>query len=225
MRDLFLFVMRKSHQLCITYLFPDFFILQLIRNYIVVFLLVLWSASWVYGQEHTYTVHRGGKEIGIITASLTKSLHTQTYEILSDVTFKILWKSYHRKTSNLVVYEHETMKASYSGVYMNDDLEDSTRVNLQQNSYQGYKHPDDTFSFFDADLRFTTAKLYFQEPLGVKKVYSERFLQYCTLEALGDHKYKLNLPSGKTNYYTYVDSALAEVFIDRTWFDLKFRKK
>lgn len=117
------------------------------------------------------------------------------------------------------------MKTSRSGVYMNNDLQDSTALNQQLNSYNVYRYPNERYKIDSVDMGFTTAKLYFKEPVGINEVYSERFLQYCPLEVVGGHKYKLNLPDGKTNYYRYEDQKLVEVSVDRTWFNLEIRKK
>lgn len=183
------------------------------------------SGTEIYAQNHRYGVHRGGKEIGEVTASLTEYLHTQTYEILSNVSFQVLWKRYHRTTNNLVVYSGASMESSYSGVYMNNDLQDSTSLNQEHNNYHVFEYPRRRYILYSTDLRFSTAKLYFQEPEGVHEVYSERFLQYCKLEAQEDHTYKLYLPDNKVNYYTYEDDELVKVAIERTWFNLEIRKK
>ena len=66
--------------------------------------LIVSLGSDLHGQKHLYSVHRGGKEIGEITASLTDSMQFKTYEVLSNVSFKVLWNHYHRRTTNLVVY-------------------------------------------------------------------------------------------------------------------------
>lgn len=195
-------------------------------KYILVVWLFILLGSEICAQKHLYSVHRGGgKEIGEITASLTEYLHTQTYEILSSVSFRILWKRYHRTTNNLVVYAGGSMETSYSRVYMNNDLEDSTAINQEHNNYHVFQYPHKSYILYSTDLRFSTAKLYFQEPEGIQEVYSERFLQYCRLEAQEDHRYKLYLPDGKVNYYTYEDNELVKVVIERTWFNLEFRKK
>jgi len=195
------------------------------RKCILVLVLISSYHSALYAQEHRYSVHRSGKEIGEISATLTETMHTKTYKILSDVSFKILWRQYHRRTSNLVVYQGESMKTSHCGVYMNNDLQDSTTMYKEQDSYRVYKHPDDQYLLDNTDLQFTTAKLYFHEPVGIQQVYSERFLQQCRLELQGDHTYKLHLPDNKANYYTYKDRQLVAVSVERTWFNLEFRKK
>ena len=190
-------------------------------------LMLWWCLFWsfqFYGQKHHFSVHRGGKEIGEITATLKESLNTKTYKIQSDVSFHVLWKRYRRKTSNTVTYRNESLETSYSGIYMNNEMVDSSTIEQDINDYHAFKFPDDRFVVNNVDLRFTTAKLYFQEPLGVKRVYSERFLKYCPIEAQGDSRYKLHLPDKKVNYYTYKDDQLIAVLVERTWFNLEFRK-
>jgi hypothetical protein len=108
---------------------------------------------------------------------------------------------------------------------MNNDLEDSTTLHQENNNYQVFQFPQKNYMLHSTDLRFSTAKLYFQEPEGIQEVYSELFLQYCRLEPQEDHRYKLYLPDGKVNYYTYEDRQLVKVDIERTWFNLEFRKK
>lgn len=179
----------------------------------------------MHAQNHRYSVHRGGNEIGEITASLNEQAETKTYEILSSVSFKVLWKRYHRRTSNLVVFQRGSLSTSNSGVYMNDELQDSTSLSKEPDYYRLFKYPDDHDLLNDTELDFSTAKLYFQEPVGIQRVYSERFLQYCELEAQEGHRYKLSLPDNKTNYYTYKDQQLVKVFVDRAWFNLEFRRK
>jgi len=193
----------------------------------VVLFFVFYSFGFypVSAQHNSFTIHFAGKEIGEINTYLTESENTQIYEVTSVASFQVLWMKYHRTTSNLVTYENETVSTSYTGVYMNNDLEDSAAIHFNDDSYKCYRHPDERFVLKDSSMQFTTVKLYFHEPIGVEKVYSERFLAYCDLEKDGKNKYKLYLPDGKINYYTYANKLLIEVFVDRTMFDLQFLKK
>ena len=190
--------------------------------YCLCLLIILIDPAGLLAQTHRFAVHLAGKEIGTVTASLTETNTTQTYQIHSDVTFKVLWKSYNRITSNRVTYKDEVVQTSYSGVYMNNDMEDSSRVSLFNRTYDCYRYPDEKFQLIDAPVQFSTAKLYFSEPVGIPRIYSELFLSFCPLEDQGNHRYKLYLPNGSVNYYTYADSKLIEVLVDRTWFNLRF---
>lgn len=201
----------------------------LILKYLIAILFFLFTPfldfQQVVGQHKAFSVSLGGKEIGEITASLTASGKTETYKVKSDVKFKALWKSYHRETNHFVVYENKQLKKSASSVYMNEELEDSTTTNRGQLKMNCYRYPDEQFVQNEHQIKFTTAKLYFQEPVNVDNIYSERFLAYCKVELVGKNKYKLHLTNGKKNYYTYTNGVLTEVFVDRTLFNLFFRPK
>ncbi|HNP17232.1 MAG TPA: hypothetical protein PKL31_02255 [Fulvivirga sp.] len=185
----------------------------------VLFLNIAW------GQKSTYTITAAGKEIGHISTVLVKSGNTETYKVVSEVNFKVLWNHYNRKTDNLAIFENGILQKSHSGIYMDHELEDSASMVLNNNKYSCFRYPDKTTIFSDSLLQFTSVKLYYTEPIGYEKIYSERFLDYCRVEKLGNHKYKIFLPNGKQNIYTYVDGILTEVFVDRTWFNLRFQRK
>ncbi len=188
-------------------------------------LSILFFQNIACAQKSTYSITAAGKEIGQISTLLVKSGNTETYKVVSEVNFKVLWNHYNRKTDNLAIFENGILQKSHSGVYMDHELEDSASMVLNNDKYSCYRYPDKTSTFSDSLLQFTSVQLYYKEPIGFDKIYSERFLDYCRVEKLGNHKYKIHLPNGKQNIYTYVDGILTEVFVDRTWFNLRFQRK
>jgi hypothetical protein len=188
-------------------------------------LFFLFGSIHLYAQKSTYIISAAGKKIGKINTSLVKLGDTETYEVVSEVDFKVLWTSYNRKTENVAVFENGILITSSSGVYMDHVLEDSSSMYLDENKYTCFRSPDQKFVLENQQLTFTTVMLYYNEPVGVEKIYSERFLDYCPIEKLDEHKYKIYLPNGKQNYYTYVNGILTEVFVDRTWFNLRFHRE
>lgn len=190
-------------------------------------LLILFTLSTgheILAQQHSYTIILRGDKIGEISATKIETENQTSYLVISDVTFKVLWKSYNRKTEHNLIIENDRIKKSYSGIYMNQNKEDSASMEYLNKAYKCYKYPDEHFELSDIDISYFSAKMYFEEPTNITSVFSERFLEYCPLEPLGDHKYKLSLPNGKDNIYTYADGKLVEVYVDRTWFSLKFQK-
>lgn len=188
-------------------------------------LLKINSANDASAQQHSYIINLRGDKIGEISATKTVENGKTSYLVISDVTFKVLWKSYNRKTEHNLLIENDRIKKSYSGIYMNKTKEDSASMEYLDNGYKCFKFPDKHFNMENADISYFSAKMYFEEPTNIKSVFSERFLEYCPIEPLGDHKYKLSLPNGKENIYTYADGKLVEVYVDRTWFSLKFEKQ
>lgn len=57
----------------------------------------------------------------------------------------------------------------------------------------------------------TITDLYYQEPAGVKTVFSERYGKMCQVQSLGNNRYGIQLPNGKVSKYTYVAGRCQEV--------------
>lgn len=189
-----------------------------------IILSISFSTFNMFAQRVVYDVRLAGKDIGEITVSLDKNGKQETYEVKSDVKFKVLWNKYHRLTNNFVLFENEALKTSYSSISMNNELEDSTSLHLSEGVYNCYRHPSENFQIKNALVHYSTVKLYFEEPIGKSLIYSERFLEYCPIKPIGNGKYRLYLPNGKENSYTYENGELVEVFVDRTWFNIRFCK-
>ncbi len=206
-----------------------FYIFKLMRKVlrrgvgIIVLSFILCSLSHSnYGQELTYTINLRGGKIGEVNATRKVQSGKEIYEVISDVTFKVLWKSYNRVTENYLTFENGQIQSSLAAVYMNKTKEDSAAMHLINDKYSCYLFPDKKYEIENAKIDFFAAKLYFEEPINVKSVFTERFLEYSPLTHLGNNQYKLSLPNGKENIYTYKNGILVEVLIDRTWFVLKF---
>lgn len=165
-----------------------------------------------------------GKKIGSIHASKTQVEGKIYYDVYSDVNFKVLWKKYNRKTKNVAEKLDGQLIKSSSGIYMNNELEDSAYFEKNQAKFDCYRFPDQEFSKNFEEITDHTMDLYFTEPRGLEKIYSERFLEYCEVKSKGLNKYLISLPNGKENVYTYEDGELVEVFVDRTWFNLTFKR-
>lgn len=58
-------------------------------------------------------------------------------------------------------------------------------------------------------IKFSVTKLFFEEPLGVQKVWIERLSEYVDLEKIEDHQYRVKV-EGKYNFYTYENGKLVE---------------
>jgi hypothetical protein len=60
-------------------------------------------------------------------------------------------------------------------------------------------------------INHTITSLYYEEPLGLKAVYSERYGQMCSLEKAGAERYRISLPNGKQSLYIYRGGICQEV--------------
>ena len=58
------------------------------------------------------------------------------------------------------------------------------------------------------DINYSVASMYFEEPVSIQKVFSENQLTVLSLHKVSNHCYEMQLPDGKTNYYSYRDGML-----------------
>lgn len=196
---------------------------SIFTRFFALILILLLNFFLSRAQTYRYTIHHGDDEIGEITASHTSSGPESHFKITSTAVFKVLWK-YNRKTSMAVRYKNGVLEYSSSEVFMNDELEERCQIKKNREVYDCRKQPGDSFQI-KSPIVFSSARLYFEEPIGVEAIFLESYLAFCPLEPMGNHKYKLTLPGEKVNYYTYENEILKEIFVERSWFDIIFRKK
>ena len=194
-----------------------------LRFFLIVFVIL--EGNTLIAQQLNFDILLNEEVIGIIDVDRSTNGALEQYEIISEVNFKVLWRKYERETRNTIAYENGILSKSFNSVYMNNKMEDSSALVYKSGKYHGYRSPDDHFSLEHIGVNFSMIKLYYKEPLGLKEVYSERYLEMCPIESVAPHKYKVYIPNGKHNYYTYKNGQMVEALIDRTWFNLTFRPK
>lgn len=72
-------------------------------------------------------------------------------------------------------------------------------------------------------ISYSAASLYYQEPVGISEVFSERHGQFCKVRPVGNHTYELTQPDGRKNRYRYARGACQEVEVNQRFFKFYFR--
>ena len=62
----------------------------------------------------------------------------------------------------------------------------------------------ETKTIIHKGITYNLSKLYFEEPLGIKLIWSDSFGEMLTLKPSGEHRYELILPNGKSSFYSYI---------------------
>lgn len=71
----------------------------------------------------------------------------------------------------------------------------------------------------------TIVNLYYEEPVNVNAVYSEKYGQICKVESLGNSRYGVIMPSGKQTIYTYTGGKCMEVAVELAGFKLRIIRR
>lgn len=72
-------------------------------------------------------------------------------------------------------------------------------------------------------IDYNLCTLYFQEPVGRKKLWSDSYGQFVKIRPAGIHRYELLLPDGKKNYYTYNYGICTSVETEQLFSKINFR--
>lgn len=173
-------------------------------------------------QNATFDILKSGDVIGNIQATRTMKGNRTYYSMISNSEFSILWKNT-VESITVAEYDQNTMYSCGARMNVNGDMRDSSHLAHVGNEVRCYVHPQRKF-VHTGPVEWTTARMYYEEPVGQPRIFVESVLAYCPMESTGKGTYKLTLPEGKVNHYTYVGGVLREVLVVRSLFDLIFRR-
>ncbi|MBL7736710.1 MAG: hypothetical protein JNL51_14730 [Chitinophagaceae bacterium] len=76
-----------------------------------------------------------------------------------------------------------------------------------------------------APIVYNLHLLYISEPADRQKVYSDHFQEYLLIQKIADHKYKVELPDGNYNYYSFENGVCYSIEVVRDLFSLTMQLK
>jgi|ERR1035437_607833 hypothetical protein len=189
-------------------------------------LLLLFTASIfqtsTYAQERKliYDVMRNGNIIGKIDiVELTKD-QKKFLSLTSDVNTRFIL-SFSIHTAETAAYQDDVMV--YSSFY-----------EKKTGSYKASKTTiasGECYKLMDcgvlkliscSPIRYNMLLLYTNIPETINKVYSDNFQTHLDIKKVEENKYRLSLPDGNHNYYTYKNGVCSKVDIERTFFTIQF---
>jgi hypothetical protein len=192
-------------------------------------LRLLLALSFLYGgmgntaaQRSTYNILKGNNIVGSIQVMRLAEADRATYLITSYAEIDMVLKQVVR-TSMATVYLGGNVVACNTMLRLNKGLRDSSNMSSKDGAWRCYVQPDAPFQR-TVTSQWTTARMYFEEPVGQAFIFVESVLQDCPLLKTGPNTYTLTLPNKNVNRYVYRDGVLQEVHVDRALVDLVFRR-
>jgi len=191
-------------------------------KYILILLIAYIVQTPAYAQERklVYDVMRNGSIIGeIIFLELIKD-QKKILRLTSDVKTRLIF-SFSDHAEEAAAYEGGVMV--YSSFYQkqNGSNKADKKTIASGNSY---KLIDDGTSklISCSPIRYNMLLLYSNLPETINKVYSDNFQKLLDIKKVEENKYRLTLPDGNYNYYTYKNGVCSRVDIKRTFFTVQF---
>ena len=188
----------------------------------VLLTLLLFSVALpVSGQSRIYDVILWGDTIGYMKTNKVGNQSNFVMTVTSEVKFSFLGKreltyDFSASFANGLLTKGSTRNT------MNGDLRSSSKVFKTSTGYD-VTVDDKNKQITSRSHRFSTVRLYFDEPRNMDHLFSERFGEECELKYLGNHQYELSLPNGKENIYSYKDGVCTQVEVDHPLATLYFK--
>ncbi len=160
-------------------------------------------------QKHIYDVELFGKKIGsTIVERIDKGNGEMEYKLDSHSEVNILFT---HKTSSMnmdVVYKNGQLISSYVK-NVKDDVTEIVSI-IWDGARYIIKKGQETLQLKQA-VDFSNSLLYFIEPVGRQRIFSERLGQFCAFKTVSPGVYECKLDNGVDNIYRYKNGLLVEL--------------
>lgn len=194
---------------------------QVLLAFIFIFFV---SGGSLLGQTLFYDIYKGSERIGEIKVEKKISGNKVHYEANSEASFRVLFKN-KLTTRTAADFVDDELEYSMSKIVLNDKIREHSITKKEGDYYTYYQHPKTNSRKKESPFSISSITLYYAEPAGIKRVFSENYQEMCDLTVIGEHAYELALPGGKVNQYIYKNGKLVEIKVIRTFVDLSFRLK
>jgi hypothetical protein len=118
-----------------------------------------------------YNIEMFGASIGEFTVTQTSENGNVNIEAITDVEVNFLF-SFRVKYIQNTVYNQGVLQSSQVKTYKNDKLNSSTWLKFEKGSYLVITEKDS--SGIHEMIEYFVSLIYFNEPIGIKKIYKER---------------------------------------------------
>ena len=176
---------------------------------ILLLLLFCSFASTVSAQKQNYDVELFGKKIGsTVVERIDKGNGELQYKMNSNSEVNILFT---HKTSSMnfdVVYKDGKLFSSYCK-NVKDGVTEIVTIAWEGTRYIIKKGSE--VLQMNQLVDFSAIQLYFNEPKGKAKIFSERLGQFCSFIKTAEGEYECKLANGVSNIYRYKNGVLYEL--------------
>ena len=163
------------------------------------------------------------KSIGQVSINKQTDGTITTYVIKSSVEARFLmkFKAYGYETS---IYENDTLV--YSSIYrkINNRVKVDQVVEYKEGNY--YLNNNRKVELNKPEIiQCNIVQLFFNEPIGITKVYCDKQQRFLRIKSLGGGKYKVQFNKGSYNVFYYQDGKCTYVEAIGTFYKVLLEKK
>lgn len=161
-----------------------------------------------------YQILRNGNKVGTLHFSETAAGSTDYLKLESDVKTKFIFTFTAHAVEEAVYFNGMLL---HSSIYRK--LNGSEKANKQHqadNRQYIIRNGKSSTITKNYPITYSMLSLYSKEPENINKVYSDNFETFIAIQKADKHRYKIELPDGNYNYYSYKDGVLNQIEVHHT---------
>jgi hypothetical protein len=162
-----------------------------------------------YNEKYVYDVFIDGTPVGSYNVDRTELNGTEHFHV-ETVTIAGLLRPDEHRFSMLSSYDDTKLVASDIKTWINQKLESSSVIHWDGKEYL-YQADGELQKLGSNSVTFSSASMFFTEPVNESQLFYERYGKFLKLKHLGDHCYEVTLPNGAKERYTYFDGEVVQM--------------
>ena len=188
-------------------------ITSLITSLIIALISITIGFSQNYSEKQNYVVKALGAKLGSMHISSKTQGENVYYQTQTLFNVNLVFKKVKMEVVNKVHYKAGQLLAATNKVTVNGELHSQSKIEWNGNKYMihidGKEKPS-----LQSPINFSGSMLYFNEPTGMSKAFSESSGQYMKVKLLKTGKYQVTDPINDRNMiYFYENGAQTKVQI------------
>jgi hypothetical protein len=191
---------------------------QLFRNaavlLLVTFIFSLSSQSQKWSRN--YKILRNGNTVGTLRFTESSSDSLNYLQLESDVKTRfIIGFTVHAEERAVYCHGILLLSSIYRALNGNEKANKQHRAENNRYVIRAGKNAEVSKIY---PITYNMLSLYSKEPVNISSVYSDTFEISLKIQKADGHKYKIDLPDGSYNCYSYKDGILNEVEIHHSFY-------
>ncbi|MDB5086380.1 MAG: hypothetical protein JWR09_374 [Mucilaginibacter sp.] len=186
-------------------------------------ILFIAISSLAFAQEQTlnYNVLHSGNTVGHMKLQQVKDGDDTFLKIASDVKMRFVF-SIQVNIQEDSHYRNGKLLCSHVSRKVNGKQKADKLTKANGDSYQ-LTDDGKISSINQKQISNNLTMMYLQEPVGLSQIYSDNFQQFVQVKQVESHTYRINLPDGNYNFYTYTNGICSKVDIHHSLYTIQIQ--
>jgi hypothetical protein len=186
-------------------------------------ILMLAFCTPIFAQEQTtkYNVLHSGKVVGHLDLYQKRNGESLCLKMISEVKMRFIF-SIRVNCNEESTFQNGRLVSSHVLRNVNGKEKANRQTTAAGDAYQTVAEGK-SGKVNQKDISANLMLLYTHEPADNAQVYSDNFQQFLKVKQTGNHVYRIDLPDGNYNYYTYANGVCSKVDIHHSLYTIQIQ--